>query len=234
MAMYKVDEASLTAVADAIRERAGTTEDMVFPDGFVSVVGELVNPENYLAAVMNLEVVELVNSLVTSITPLFQANNSKLKRVDLAQVATLGEKAFYKCSALETVNLPLVQSIGPQVFGDCNSLTVIYLPSLKTIEGWGFNFAYCANLVKVHLPQVTNLTANEFAGCSKLSTIILGSDSICSLPNTNAFDGTPIANGTGYIYVPSALVDSYKAATNWSTYASQIRAIEDYPEITGG
>ena len=26
----------------------------------------------------------------------------------------------------------------------------------------------------------------------------------------------------------AALVDSYKAATNWSTYADQIRALEDY------
>lgn len=45
---------------------------------------------------------------------------------------------------------------------------------------------------------------------------------------------TPMKSGTGYIYVPAALVDSYKAATNWSTYADQIRAIEDYPDITGG
>jgi hypothetical protein len=41
-------------------------------------------------------------------------------------------------------------------------------------------------------------------------------------------------NGTGYIYVPATLVDTYKAGTNWSTHADQIRAIEDYPEITGG
>lgn len=25
-----------------------------------------------------------------------------------------------------------------------------------------------------------------------------------------------------------------KVATNWSTFAEQFRAIEDYPEITGG
>jgi hypothetical protein len=29
------------------------------------------------------------------------------------------------------------------------------------------------------------------------------------------------------------LVDSYKTATNWSKYATQIRAIEDYPDICG-
>lgn len=35
-------------------------------------------------------------------------------------------------------------------------------------------------------------------------------------------------------YVPSTIVDGYKSETNWSTYAAQIRAIEDYPEICGG
>lgn len=35
-------------------------------------------------------------------------------------------------------------------------------------------------------------------------------------------------------YVPTSLVEEYKSATNWSIYAEQIRAIEDYPEITGG
>lgn len=40
---------------------------------------------------------------------------------------------------------------------------------------------------------------------------------------------TPIRQGTGYIYVPFTLVEAYKAADNWSTFANQIRAIEDYP-----
>ena len=48
------------------------------------------------------------------------------------------------------------------------------------------------------------------------------------LSNTSAFNSTPITFGTGYIYAPRALVDSYKAATNWSTYADQICALEDY------
>ena len=36
----------------------------------------------------------------------------------------------------------------------------------------------------------------------------------------------PIAQGAGTIYVPSALLDTYKAATGWSTYASSFKAIE--------
>ena len=57
---------------------------------------------------------------------------------------------------------------------------------------------------------------------------MLAGGDLCSLDSTNAFTGTPIASGTGYIYVPAVLIDSYKAATNWSTYAAQFRALEDY------
>lgn len=31
----------------------------------------------------------------------------------------------------------------------------------------------------------------------------------------DAFINSKIAKGEGYIYVPSALLDTYKAATNW-------------------
>lgn len=40
--------------------------------------------------------------------------------------------------------------------------------------------------------------------------------------------GSKISNGTGYIYVPSALISDYEAATNWASLAGQFRAIEDY------
>ena len=38
MAKRTVEESSLTAVADAIRERAGTMEELVFPGGFVDAI----------------------------------------------------------------------------------------------------------------------------------------------------------------------------------------------------
>ena len=56
---------------------------------------------------------------------------------------------------------------------------------------------------------------------------------VCTLGGDGLYY-TKIHSGQGYVYVPAALVDSYKAAANWQNYADQIRAIEDYPEITGG
>ena len=49
-----------------------------------------------------------------------------------------------------------------------------------------------------------------------------------SLNELYAFYNTPIANGTGYIYVADTLVDSYKTAENWSVYASQIKPLSEY------
>lgn len=78
-----------------------------------------------------------------------------------------------------------------------------------------------------------NIPVATFYGCSALTTLILRGGSVIQLDGVNAFTNSPIANGTGYIYVPSALVEDYKAATNWTTYADQIRAIEDYPDVCG-
>jgi N-acyl-D-aspartate/D-glutamate deacylase len=59
-------------------------------------------------------------------------------------------------------------------------------------------------------------------------------DSITTLENINAFSNSSMCGVinyhgiVGYVYVPRALVNAYKTATNWSTYANYIRAIEDY------
>jgi hypothetical protein len=42
---------------------------------------------------------------------------------------------------------------------------------------------------------------------------------------SNVFYNTPIANNTGYIYVPAASVNTYKSASGWSDFESRIRAI---------
>jgi hypothetical protein len=107
-------------------------------------------------------------------------------------------------------------------------------------------FSNCHYLQKVDLPKATSIGDGAFGACRSLVALILRSNVVCTLANTYAFDqcnhilGTRYGNFNqgmlkdGYIYVPASLVEDYKVATNWSTYADQIRAIEDYPEICGG
>jgi hypothetical protein len=97
-----------------------------------------------------------------------------------------------------------------------------------------YAFYGCAALTVVDVPNVTSIGTNSLCGCSALSALFLGSDTMVTLSSVGALTGSGIAAGTGYIYVPSALLTSYQGATNWSTYSTQFRAREDYPEITGG
>ena len=53
---------------------------------------------------------------------------------------------------------------------------------------------------------------------------------MCVLTSKYALYNTPIAKGTGYIYVPDALVNDYKKATNWSVFANQIKPLSEYVE----
>ena len=56
-----------------------------------------------------------------------------------------------------------------------------------------------------------------------MTTLVLRNDTVVTLANINAFQGTPFASGGtgGTVYVPAALIESYQTATNWSTlYAS--------------
>ena len=63
--------------------------------------------------------------------------------------------------------------------------------------------------------------------CLALDTLIVRSSS--ATLGYMGLEGTPIANGNGYIYVPDADVETYKTATNWSTYANQIKGLSELP-----
>lgn len=81
---------------------------------------------------------------------------------------------------------------------------------------------------------VSAINDRAFRYCSSLTAVIINSATVPTLSNSNAFDDTPIASGTGYIYVPSAIIEDFRMETNWAAYIEQYRAIEDYPDITGG
>ncbi len=119
-----------------------------------------------------------------------------------------------------------VTKVGYYAFYGCKQLTTVDLPNVTSIESG--SLATCSKLTTVDLPNITSIAMYSFDYSSTLTKLILRKNTVCTLSNTNAFRGTPIANGTGYIYVPSALINEYKAATNWVTYAAQFRALEDY------
>lgn len=141
-------------------------------------------------------------------------------------IATGFGNAFANCKSLVNVNMPKLKNIEtPTAFADCVMLSSVNFPELELVSEMAF--AGCTSLKNVDVPKAKTIGARAFHQ-SGIETLILRNETVCTLANTNAFQETPIANGTGYIYVPAALIEDYKVAANWSIYASQFRALEDY------
>lgn len=240
MPNYKVIDADkldtdLSTIANAIRENNSSTEALEFPQGFVDGVNDI--SEDYLASVCNLNVTEIINSKITQIPEKFQNNNTILEKVSMPNLLVISAGAFAVCSALTDIDFPKVTTIRSEALAG-SIITKGYFPEVINFEGWGYIFHYCTSLTKLYFPKLSSSIASAtFYGCQNLETLILGSDTFCALTDSNALGETPIAGyqeKKGYIYVKSALISTYKDDTNWSTYAAQFRAIEDYPDVLEG
>ena len=159
-------------------------------------------------------------------------------------VTNIGSTAFRTCSSLASIIIPNgITNIGSSIFFSCNSLTSITIPNGVTSIRRGA-FTSCSSLASITIPNsVTNIGSTAFYNCYALASITIPNgitkiDNQCfyncygvafydftahttvpTLANTNAFTGIP---ADCQIRVPASLVDAWKAATNWSTYADHI------------
>ena len=157
---------------------------------------------------------------------------SSLSQVDLPMCSSISAGAFFGCKSLTQVSLPVCSHIGNYAFQSCTSLTQVSLPMCRIIDGAAFY--YCPSLTQVSLPVCSFIGEYAFYICSSLSIITIGYSSVCSLYYSDVFQGTPIASGTGSIYVPASLVDAYKSASGWSYFSSVIFPIMDEFEFING
>ena len=163
----------------------------------------------------------------TEITDSQFAEDATIVTANYPYVVTIGDFAFSSCDSLTTANFPSAISTGEESFSYCRQLTSANFPSLETIGT--YCFFRCELLTMIDLPSVKTIGDAAFYHADALETLIIrNTQQVCTLDGTYVLKYTPIANGTGYIYVPRALLNSYKNAANWSTYSAQFRALEDY------
>lgn len=210
-----IDALGDEAVADSIIDRS----IVEFKDDKLTSIGA-----HAFDSCKNMTIVDLPN--VTSVYAYAFNGCTALKSVDFPLVF-VAEGAFKGCSSLKNVNLQSLPAVGVSSFAGC-AFVELYAPKLTSTAVYSFNA--CQSLVKADFPVISNLGFGTFRDCVKLRALILrNATTVCTLPETEfVFMNTPISSGDGYIYVPRALLDSYKAATNWSNFAAQFRALEDY------
>lgn len=150
---------------------------------------------------------------------------------------------FGGCSALRFVSLPqTVTSIGAGMFSYCGGLLGAAIPKEALTMG-ATAYLSCGSLRRVLIPESTTEIGNQaFNNCSGLQIVVLpatvssiGAQVFTNnfstveyhikattppaLANTNAFTGI---TAKCKIYVPNDSLSAYKAAANWSTYASKM------------
>lgn len=131
----------------------------------------------------------------------FQANYTITSIVIPSGVTSIENNAFANCRSLRSIVIPdNVASIGSSAFSGCYSLmTAIFPNSLRSIGNTAFASCKCV----------------YYFDFSRHTTIP-------SISSTTVFDSI---SAECEIRVPAALYDEWIAATNWSTYASQIVAV---------
>ena len=145
-------------------------------------------------------------------------------------VETMASNLFQNCTSLALTSLPsTLTKMSNSVFYGCSSLALTSLP--ESLVDIGSNAFYgCTSLTELTINgKITTVNTSTFYGCTRLTKLIIPNiTSVPSLKGQNAFGGsTPIINKTGYIYVPDTLVDSFKSATNWSAFATQIKGLSE-------
>ena len=162
---------------------------------------------------------------------------------------TIATTAFANAYGLEKITIPYgVTSIGSNVFQNCISLKKVVLPlSITSLEtglfrydsAFGSEFVIPSSvtsigsnvfqenyaMVSLTIPSnVTSIGSNAFASCTSVRAYHLLPTSPPSLANTNAFTSL---NPSCVFYVPysedHSILNAYKTASNWSTYASKMQ-----------
>lgn len=226
----------LTDVADAIREKKGTTE-LINPqdfgkeireieaDGVVELAEEMVdNTGNGITIIKNI----IVKKGVTKIAPKAYANTA-IQTIQLPEgLETIGNASFNSCTGLTSIVIPnSVTSIESRAFIACSNLIEVNLPPKLTILS-GESFQTCDISVPLIIPSgITTIGARAFYANEKIPYFDFRNHVfIPALASENVFSST----GSARFIVPDSLYDDWIKETNWVTYAERIVKASEFVE----
>ena len=245
-------DAAMTYTANRIRNKTGDTNQIAwdsakgFGDAVDAITGGGADHSTEDAILTRLITGAYSNDRITTVGACAFLGCQALTAIDLPNVAQVKRNAFDACAHLQTISLPKVTELGKDVFSS-SAIQQADFPLVTTIGDGCFRMA--KSLTSANLPlvtalpadafrnssiqtadfgAVTNINRTAFTDCTSLETLIIRTPSVCVISDISvALRGSKIAAGTGYIYVPDNLVESYKAATNWVALANQIKSISE-------
>lgn len=225
MANYLTTDTDLTAVANAIRTKGGTSAQLAFPDGFVDAIDAIETGGGGMTIDQFVDHNYPQGAIETSATVIPTQTFRERKGItslSAPNCTSLGGYGCYQCTELVTVSFPkLTGFAASNVFDGCTKLIGFVGPALSGGPNVNNTFAGCTSFEYFDAgPNFSNMsTGNTFKNSTNLTTVVLRRTAgVVSIVSTT-FSGTPFASGGtgGTVYVPQALISSYQSATNWST-----------------
>ena len=148
------------------------------------------------------------------------ANCSNLTNIKIPNCTIIPQNAFCNCSSL-SIDMTNLKEIGSNAFENCKNLKEINLNSCELI--YDNAFMNCESLTTVILSSCSSIYPNAFLGCSSLNKVLIYNDSntFCNLLSSTSFD----KNTNALFYFKTDIISSYKSASNWSYFSSNMRIL---------
>lgn len=163
----------LKSLADILREKSGTTEELDFYAGDFSRTANSIETRGSadgLDALVDRSITEYKSPSVTSIGVSAFERAEHLTTVEIPNVTMIKDSAFYRAYALTNFNLPeKLTYIGEGAFRQ-TSINISEIPAGVTYLGSNA-FYNCENLESVTFRGTPKTIYNIFALCNNLETI---------------------------------------------------------------
>lgn len=259
MSIVTIDDSYLTAIGNAIRAKNGATTTYK-PSEMAAAISAIETGDSGLllsaywndaltGAISDDTITKIPYAAFTSYSAAGQPKR-EITSASFSNALTVDSNVFYGNPTIQTIYLPNATSVGSDVCYQCRALESFIAPkaTFKTLSRDSLadltqqtppsndqsdSFLGCVSLKKVDLYDVDyTFYPRFFDGCNALETVILRKTS--GLVGTGYYTYPNLNTYNCYVYVPASLLAEYQASEHWAAYASKFRAIEDYPEITGG
>lgn len=97
-------------------------------------------------------------------------NCSKLGNIAMPNVESLGKEAFYGCKNLKDVNMPKVAYLPQNTFNGCSALHTANILSCSVIADSTFKDCAALQSIQIHPERIESIGNKAFWGCSSLTS----------------------------------------------------------------
>ena len=217
-----VSNTKLDALAQAIATKGGGTLPMTV-DEMTAAVAAISGEDLLQHRISGDRNYQYENDTITIITNSAFKDDSHLSHISFPAVTFIGDDAFRNTQGFnEAVVFPELTTLNPGAFQN-SYIRAFTAPKIRYAYSDALSGAYVRtiDLGREDRTDAIILGSGLFA-YSQVRTIVIRNNAVATL------QGWCFCSYLTGIYVPDDLVETYKGATNWSSYADKFKPLSEY------